>query len=122
MGKKRESLSPSRFIYVQYGTIEKVSNFKIAGAKLKENCSHFMGSSIPLTTSLLLIQQMIEVRYVNWGGYYPGGRRSILACSEHVQSKVTAMRALMAAIATAAIRTMMATTALTARAEILNSD
>ena len=122
MGKKRESLSPSRFIYVQYGTIEKVSNFKIAGAKLKENCSHFMGSSIPLTTSLLLIQQMIEVCYVNWGGYYPGGRRSILACSEHVQSKVTAMRALMATIAMAAIRTTMATTALTARAEILNSD
>ena len=81
-----------------------------------------MGSSIPLMTRLLLIQQMIEVHYVNWGGYYPGGRRSILACLEHVQSKVTAMRALMATIAMAAIRTTMATTALTARAEILNSD
>ena len=29
---------------------------------------------------------MIKVRNVNWGGYYPGGRRSILAHSEGVQS------------------------------------
>jgi hypothetical protein len=35
-GKKRESLSPSQFVYVRYGKIEKVSNFEIAVAKLKE--------------------------------------------------------------------------------------
>ena len=31
---------------------------------------------------------MIEVRNVDWGGYYHGGRRSILARLERVQSKV----------------------------------
>ncbi len=30
---------------------------------------------------------MIMVRNFNWGEYYPGGRRSILTCSECVQSK-----------------------------------
>ena len=44
-----------------------------------------MGSIIPLMSHLALIQQMIEVRNVNWGGYYPGGKRSISARSEGVQ-------------------------------------
>ena len=36
-GQKERKLSPSRFVFVRYyGTIEKVSNFEIAVAKLKE--------------------------------------------------------------------------------------
>jgi hypothetical protein len=30
---------------------------------------------------------MIEICNVNWGGYCPGGRRSISACSERAQSE-----------------------------------
>ena len=41
--------------------------------------SHFIGSIIPLMMQLFLLKQMIEVRTVNWGGYYPGGRRSLSA-------------------------------------------
>ena len=29
-------MSPSQFVYIRYGTIERVSNFEIAVAKLKE--------------------------------------------------------------------------------------
>jgi hypothetical protein len=64
-------------------------NWGVSAVLLPElHCSHFMGSIILLMMLLSLIQQMIEVRNVNWGGYYPGGRRSILACLEHVQSEV----------------------------------
>jgi hypothetical protein len=43
--KERKSV----FVYVQYGTIEKVSNFEIAVGKLKETCEtsnlpHFAGA------------------------------------------------------------------------------
>jgi hypothetical protein len=67
-------------------------NWGVSAVLLPElHCSHFMGSIIPLMTRLLLIQRMIEVHNVNWGGYYPGGRRSISVRSERVQSEVNGM-------------------------------
>ena len=81
-----QALSDSRDLILR---INLCINWGVSAVLLPElHCSHFMGSIIPLMTRLSLIQQMIEVRNVDWGGYYPGGRRSILACSERVQSEV----------------------------------
>jgi len=38
--------------------------------------SHFMGSIIPLSFKVSLVEQMIHVHNINLGGYYPGGRKS----------------------------------------------
>jgi hypothetical protein len=84
-----QALSDSRDLILR---IDLCINWGVSAVLLpKLHCSHFMGSIIPLMTCLSLIQRMIEVRNVNWGGYYPGGRRSISARSERVQSKMNEM-------------------------------
>ncbi len=81
-----QALSDSRDLILK---INLCINWGVSAVLLPElHCSHFMGSIIPLMTRLLLIQQMIEVRNVDWGGYYSGGRRSISARLERVQSEV----------------------------------
>jgi hypothetical protein len=84
-----QALSDSRDLILR---IDSCINWGVSAVLLPElHCSHFMGSIIPLMMRLSLIQRMIEVCNVNWGGYYPGGRRSISARSERVQSKVNEM-------------------------------
>ena len=81
-----QALSDSRDLILR---IDLCTNWGVSAVLLpKLHCSHFMGSIIPLMTRLSLIQQMIEVRYVDWGGYYPQGRRSVSVRSECMQSKV----------------------------------
>jgi hypothetical protein len=41
----------------------------------KLHSSHFMGSIILLSSKVSLVEQMIHVRNINWGGCYPGGRK-----------------------------------------------
>jgi hypothetical protein len=80
-----QALSDSRDLILK---IDVCINWGVSAVLLPElHCSHFMGSIIPLMTRLSLIKRMIEVRNVNWGGYYPGGRRSISVRSERVQSE-----------------------------------
>jgi hypothetical protein len=80
------TLSDSRDLVLR---IDLCINWGVSAVLLPElHFSPFMGSIIPLMARLSLIQQMIEVRNVDWGGYYPGGRRSISARLERVQSKV----------------------------------
>jgi hypothetical protein len=71
--------------------IDLCMNWGVSTVLLPEfHCSHFMGSIIPLMTRLSLTQQMIEVHNVNWGGYYPGGRRAFLVVAG-VEEVVLAM-------------------------------
>jgi hypothetical protein len=81
-----QALSDSRDLILR---IDLCMNWGVSAVLLpKLHCSNFMGGIIPLMMRLLLMQQMIEVCNVNFGGYSPGGRRSISARSERVQSKV----------------------------------
>ena len=50
-----------------------VSNILLPEPEL--HSSHFMGSIIPLLSKVLLVEQMIHVRNINWGGNYPEGRK-----------------------------------------------
>jgi hypothetical protein len=34
-----------------------------------------MGSIIPLSSKAELVEQMIHIHNINWGGYYPEGRK-----------------------------------------------
>jgi hypothetical protein len=56
--------------------VQLCNNWGVSNILLPElPSSHFMGSIIPLSSNVSLVEQMIHVRNINWGGYYPGGRK-----------------------------------------------
>ena len=72
-----QALEDSKDLFLR---VDLCMNWEVSAVLIPElHSSHFMGSIIPLMMRLSLIKQMIEVRTVNWGGYYPGGRRSLSA-------------------------------------------
>jgi hypothetical protein len=56
--------------------VQSCNNWGVSDILLTElHSSHFMGSIVPLSSKVALVEQMIHVRNTNWGGYYPGGRK-----------------------------------------------
>jgi hypothetical protein len=56
--------------------VDSCNNWGVSNILLSElHSSHFMGSIIPLSFKVSLVEQMIHVRNINSGGYYPGGRK-----------------------------------------------
>ena len=56
--------------------VDSCNNWGVSDILLPElHSSHFMGSIIPLSFKVSLVEQMIHVRNINLGGYYPGERK-----------------------------------------------
>ena len=56
--------------------IQSCTNWGVSNILLpKLHSSHFMGSIIPLSSKVSLVEQMIHVCNINWGGCYLGGRK-----------------------------------------------